>query len=373
MPYDSIDAAKNAGFPTSAENIDLTLAQINKLAEIYDAVKKAGTADNPMAVAWAQWKELYNKQGTAWVEQSGGIDIPDGMEAATLAFGSLNKITEDQNGDTIFHDVTLLAEGTWTDGHSRTATHYSGTELEKMRFEKATMKMDHDIFGTLPLTNEIGLIENTRFMRDPMAKWLGDVRIFPTANGRDTATLLRRGKITDISSELFLKPVMNSATKTTQATDMVFMGAATVRQGACTVCKFNEGIDNMTEETNPAGGGEGTEGAGDPVQNKAPDIVALEAQITEREQALAGQTAAELKIAHDKIAELEGTVTALKVQMEANDHDVKVRELQKKYEALSRQPVVHTVVAGAPAAAAQAVELDTGEFEAFSASDFTED
>jgi len=37
MPYDSIAAAKKAGFPTSAEGIALTLGQINKLAELYDA------------------------------------------------------------------------------------------------------------------------------------------------------------------------------------------------------------------------------------------------------------------------------------------------------------------------------------------------
>lgn len=373
MPYDSIDAAKSAGFPTSAEDINLTLAQINKLAAIYDAVKKAGTADNPMAVAWAQWKDLYKKQDGRWVEQAGTPqNIPEGMEAATLSFGSLGKITEDQNGDTIFHDVVLLAEGTWTDGHSRTATHYGGAELEKMRFEKTTMKMDHDIFGTLPLTNEIGIIENTRFVRDPTAKWLGDVRIFPTQNGRDTATLLKRGKITDISSELFLKPVMNSTTKTTRATDMVFMGAATVRQGACTVCKFNEGIDTMTEENNPAGGGEGTEEVGAAEMNEAPDIVALKAQIKELEQSNAVQAVAERDLAKNKIVELEATVSALQDQITAMDHDSKVRELQKKYEALSSQPVIHTVVSEAQVSA-QAVELDSGEFEAFSASDFTED
>jgi hypothetical protein len=371
MPYDSIDSAKGAGFPTSAEDLDMTLAQINKLAEIYDAIKKAGSAENPMAVAWTQWKEIYKIEDGSWVEQSGTQNIPDGMNAATLSFGSLNKITDEPIVDTIFHDVTLLAEGTWTDGYSRQATHYTGNELEKMRFEKMTMKMDHDIYGTLPLTNEIGIIENTRFIRDPVAKWLGDVRIFPTQNGKDTATLLKRGKITDISSELFLKSVMNSKTKTTQATNMIFMGAATVRQGACTVCKFNEGITMTETPIEPAAGGNELVTA--PVIDKAPDIVALEAQITERENALASQTAGELKMAHDKIVELEASVVALKAQMEANDHDVKVKELQKKYEALSKQPVIHTVVSGAPAPAQAAVELDTGDFEAYSAYDFTED
>jgi hypothetical protein len=369
MPYDSIDAARKAGFPTSLDDIDLTLSQINKLAEIHDAIKKAGSTDNPMAVAWTQWKKLYNNEGgVGWIERSG---VPTGLEAATLSFGSLNKITDDPNGDTIFHNVTLLAEGTWTDGHSKQTTRYTGNELEKMHIEKTTMKMDHDIFGKLPITNEIGLIENPKFVRDPIAKWLGDVRIFPTQNGNDTATLLKRGKITDISSELFLKPAMNSKTMVADATNMVFMGAATVRQGACTVCKFNEGANNMAETPiEPAAGG--NEPVAAPVIDKAPDIVALEAQITERENALASQTAGELKMAHDKIVELEASVVALKAQMEANDHDVKVRELQKKYEALSKQPVIHTIVAGATAPA-QAVELDSGDFEAYSAYDFTED
>ena len=67
MPYSSIEAAKEAGFPTSAEGAALTLSQINKLAEIYDAVKEGGTAENAMAVAWTQWKKLFKKEGDRWV------------------------------------------------------------------------------------------------------------------------------------------------------------------------------------------------------------------------------------------------------------------------------------------------------------------
>ena len=375
MPYDSIDAAKKAGFPTSAEDVGMTLAQINKLAEIYDAVKEAGTADNPMAVAWTQWKDLYTNKGDSWVEQSGNTNIPEGMEAATLSFGPVSKVSEDANGDTIFKDVTLLAEGTWTDGHSRTPTHYSGNELEKMRFEKVTMKMDHDIFGTLPLTNEIGLIENTRFVRDPVAKWLGDVRIFPTQNGKDTSTLLKRGKITDISSELFLKPVLNSKTRVTAATDMIFMGAATVRQGACTVCKFNEGIDTMTTET-PEAATDGKEQT--PPVAEAPGLAELETGINEQVTKSTEQTTAELNLAQGRIVELEATNKELKTKLAISENETttKIKELSRKLDTLSKQPVVHTVVAGAtgaPAAVVQPIELDSGGFEAYSAMDFSED
>lgn len=71
MPYPNVEAAKKAGFPTEAEGIALNISQINKLADIYDAVKKAGTADNPMAVSWTQWKELYVKKGNSWVKREG--------------------------------------------------------------------------------------------------------------------------------------------------------------------------------------------------------------------------------------------------------------------------------------------------------------
>ena len=67
MPYSSIKEAKDAKFPTTAEKAPLTLSQINHLARIYDAIKKAGSADNPMAIAWTQWKELYEKKDDKWV------------------------------------------------------------------------------------------------------------------------------------------------------------------------------------------------------------------------------------------------------------------------------------------------------------------
>ena len=66
MPYPNIEAAKKANFPTTAEDISLTLTQVNHLAEIYDAVKKQGDVENAMAVAWTQWKKLYEKKDVKW-------------------------------------------------------------------------------------------------------------------------------------------------------------------------------------------------------------------------------------------------------------------------------------------------------------------
>jgi phage I-like protein len=69
MPFPTIKAAQDAGFPTTAEGIDLTLVQINKLASIHDAIKAEGTADNPMAAAWTAWKKVYEKKGDQWVKR----------------------------------------------------------------------------------------------------------------------------------------------------------------------------------------------------------------------------------------------------------------------------------------------------------------
>ena len=79
MPYKSIEEAKNAKFPTTAEKAPLTLAQINHLARIHDAIKKAGSADDPMAVAWTQWKEIYKKKDNKWALKEGKSAVSDGI------------------------------------------------------------------------------------------------------------------------------------------------------------------------------------------------------------------------------------------------------------------------------------------------------
>ena len=93
MPYKSIASAKEAGFPTSAEEIPLTLAQINKLAEIYDAIKKAGTAKNPFSVAWTAWKKLYKKTDDHWVEIKTAA-IQFGTEPFTVAGGRIEGVPD---------------------------------------------------------------------------------------------------------------------------------------------------------------------------------------------------------------------------------------------------------------------------------------
>lgn len=100
MPYKTIEAAKAANFPTSKEKVDLTLEQINKLAEIFDAIKASGNTDNPMAFAWNAWKNVYKKEGDKWVlakneskQETFETLIPIAKAGQTKRFRDGSKIT----------------------------------------------------------------------------------------------------------------------------------------------------------------------------------------------------------------------------------------------------------------------------------------
>jgi len=67
MPYPSIAAAKAANFNTTLDGVALTLGQINGIAAAYDAIKAKGGAEEPMAVAVAQFKASHKKVGDRWV------------------------------------------------------------------------------------------------------------------------------------------------------------------------------------------------------------------------------------------------------------------------------------------------------------------
>lgn len=68
MPVKKISDA-----PANIRELDeakLTLAQINYILRIYDALKEEGEVESPMAVAIAQFKEAYRKEGDKWVKKA---------------------------------------------------------------------------------------------------------------------------------------------------------------------------------------------------------------------------------------------------------------------------------------------------------------
>lgn len=93
MPYSSMDAAKEADFPTSLKaggvSVPLSLAQVNRLAELYDAIKSEGEADNPMAAAIAQFKREFRAIDGAWVKRKQMADDEQPQKLVPLKVKSL--------------------------------------------------------------------------------------------------------------------------------------------------------------------------------------------------------------------------------------------------------------------------------------------
>ena len=110
MPYKTIAEAKTAGFPTHAEDIALTIDQINKLADIYDAIKKEGTVDIPMAAAWTAWKKIYVKKGDKWVTKEGGATAEKAGSWINVAKkGQTKKLLDSKKK--IYKKITLTEVG----------------------------------------------------------------------------------------------------------------------------------------------------------------------------------------------------------------------------------------------------------------------
>lgn len=141
MPYESIETAKKAKFPITAEKAPLTLSQINHLARIYDAIKKAGSADNPMAVAWTQWKELYEKKDDKWVPKEGQKGVSEAFVLSEPEWLPVAKVGQkinykDGSGGKILTEEALKnAQGTWK-GNQILKNHQEAWDDHKILDEK---------------------------------------------------------------------------------------------------------------------------------------------------------------------------------------------------------------------------------------------
>lgn len=278
-----------------------------------------------------------------------------------------------RTGDTIFHDVTLMSEGTWTDSLNKKPLSYTANEISKMSFRRMAFKAQHDLYGEKPLTNEIGVIENARLSLNP-AVWKSDVRIYPTALGKDIATLIKRKQITDISPEFFFEEILDGS----KPAGIMFMGAATVRKGACRVCTFNEGIEeviqNMTEGTPPNTGGTAANGGVTVELNSEQKqrIAMLEQQVKDA----ANKNSTEFIAQHESLVKesafLKEQVAMLQKQLAESETQKRVAELERQYKAISNQPMIHTTISAAVNGRQAVAELDTGEFPVMSIQEFGE-
>lgn len=112
MPWSSIDEVPAR--VRTHKNAKLTLAQANKWAEIYDAIKNDPKIDNPAAVAWSSWENLYKMEDGKWVSKSEGSKTEsekksrkDYMESVVFMSDSFKVQSDDSTGNKIVHGVAV--------------------------------------------------------------------------------------------------------------------------------------------------------------------------------------------------------------------------------------------------------------------------
>lgn len=68
--FESIDQAKEKGFPLAVMEIDMNLVQINTLASIFDKMLREDV-DKPMARALDVWLEIFKEKDGVWIRANG--------------------------------------------------------------------------------------------------------------------------------------------------------------------------------------------------------------------------------------------------------------------------------------------------------------
>lgn len=100
MPYDKISdappqwqslAPKRGG----KDKIDLTLAQINEIARMYDVLKDEGQVENPAAVAITNFRKMYKIEDGKWVKRKETEEMENALDEI-LADADTQKAADDK-------------------------------------------------------------------------------------------------------------------------------------------------------------------------------------------------------------------------------------------------------------------------------------
>lgn len=120
MPYTTVKEAKAAGFPTTLNKIDLTILQVNHLAKIYDGIKSGGGADEPMAVAIAQFKDTYKIEGDSWVLKEKGATAENFSAGSWIPVAKKDQVKKLPDGKEIILSEAAL---------KKTAASFKGKDI----------------------------------------------------------------------------------------------------------------------------------------------------------------------------------------------------------------------------------------------------
>ena len=188
MPYASVAAAKAANFNTTLDGVALTLDQINGIAAAYDAIKAKGGAEEPMAVAVAQFKASHKKVGDSWVvKESEEIKYFDAeIREATIieaVEGAEFAIREGGDGEK-YLEATLIAPGfsknTVSSQRKTYQRHYGNDILRETapKLDGLEIYIGYDEHNDkLEYPKEFGVWEASRFEDGRGIR--GDIHVYP--------------------------------------------------------------------------------------------------------------------------------------------------------------------------------------------------
>lgn len=125
MPWKSMEDAKKAGAKTELSGCPLSLTQINKMAEMADAMKAEGKVDNPWAVAVSNFQKTHKIENGKWVLKESAIFKQNVHETLPLCEAN---IIPDENGKRSYRAWwPLLKEGP---GNTEEMNYYEPEALE---------------------------------------------------------------------------------------------------------------------------------------------------------------------------------------------------------------------------------------------------
>lgn len=175
------------------------------------------------------------------------------MPSRELRYDIGEKKYEDlPDGGLLIRDVTLLAEGVWTDSAVRTPLRYNSDVLERhaTNWSVSTVWSRHNLgISRDVVSDKIGEVKDQKY--DPERKAIvGDVWLHGhNAKSRDAIEMYKAGLVRYASVEHGGDEEYNPDDNTFVAKSLEFYGVALVEKGACAKCFLEE--PNMTKEEKP--------------------------------------------------------------------------------------------------------------------------
>lgn len=180
---------------------------------------------------------------------------PDGKYTGRMLNFALEGMKfEEVDGGLLVKDVTILAEGTWTDSYAQTPCLFGADVLRECaaNWKANGYWLRHRGNAPRSMDERVGEIRNPHYA-DAAVK--GDIFLhLASTRSRDHAEMVKRGYANALSAEIDTLDEWDAARQTYVAKYIEFSGCASVDRGACERCKIreNESQDNEGTEMDKA-------------------------------------------------------------------------------------------------------------------------